>query len=212
MCLRAKLRPPAQISERAGFPKLIDGAVADNDPTRYFHGGTHLQRAALTMVNNIVYAGFGGHCDKYNFTGWVIGVDKATAEIKATFATESGAFAPAQDGTFDGGGGGGGIWMSGMSISSDSPNRLFYVTGNGEGHQNREVPASGRAPLGTLDETIVNMKIDPVTGKLSLQDYFEPYEYIVSYGLCGGALGLRLISFSQWMLEIVTWVAAASHC
>ncbi|CUS08575.1 unnamed protein product [Tuber aestivum] len=166
------------LNDRPGFPKKVDGSVADNDPTRYFHGGTHLQRTSLSMINNIVYAGFGGHCDKYNFTGWVVGVDKTTAEVKATFATESGAFGPQQDGTFEGGGGGAGIWMSGMSISSDSPNRLFYVTGNGEGHQNKEIPASGRTPLDTLDEAIVNMRIDPATGKLSLQDYFEPYEYI----------------------------------
>ncbi|CAZ85758.1 unnamed protein product [Tuber melanosporum] len=166
------------LNDRPGFPKKIDGSVADNDPTRYFHGGTHLQRTSLSIINSIVYAGFGGHCDKYNFTGWVVGVDKTTAEVKATFATEYGAFAPQQDGTFEGGGGGAGIWMSGMSISSDSSNRLFYVTGNGEGHQNKEIPASGRTPLDTLDEAIVNMRIDPATGKLSLQDYFEPYEYI----------------------------------
>jgi len=154
------------------------------------------------MINNIVYAGFGGHCDKYNFTGWVLGVDKTTAEVKATFATESGAFAPLQDGTFAGGGGGAGIWMSGMSLSSDSPSRLFYVTGNGEGHQNKEIPASGRTPLDTLDEAIVNMKIDPATGKLSLQDYFEPYEYIVSTPLASSDRLSILTTASPWMLGI----------
>ena len=32
------------LSDRAGFPILIDGHNADNDPTRYFIGGTVLQR------------------------------------------------------------------------------------------------------------------------------------------------------------------------
>lgn len=154
------------------------------------------------MINNIVYAGFGGHCDKYNFTGWVLGVDKTTADVKAVFATESGAFAPPQDGTFAGGGGGAGIWMSGMSLSSDSPSRLFFVTGNGVGHQNKEIPASGRTPLDTLDEAIVNIKIDPATGKLSLQDYFEPYEYIVSTPMVPSDRLSILTTASPWMLGI----------
>ena len=32
------------LSDRAGFPVLIDGHHADNDPKRYFIGGTILQR------------------------------------------------------------------------------------------------------------------------------------------------------------------------
>ncbi|KAI9774328.1 MAG: hypothetical protein M1840_004222 [Geoglossum simile] len=166
------------LDERAGFPRDIEGSVADNDATRYFTGGTHLQRPSLSLINSVVYTGFGGHCDLYNFTGWIIGVDKTTAEVKAVFTTESGSFAPPEDGTFNGGGGAAGIWQSGMGFSSDSPNRMFLVTGNGIGHENKELPASGRSPLGTLDECIVNIRIDQTTGKLSLQDYFEPYEYI----------------------------------
>jgi iron transport multicopper oxidase len=115
---------------------------------------------------------------QYNYTGWVVGVDKTTAEVKTVFITESGSFAAPEDGTFNGGGGGAGIWQSGMGFSSDNPNRMFFVTGNGLGHENKELPASGRSPLGTLDECIVNVRINQTTGKVSLQDYFEPYEYI----------------------------------
>lgn len=32
------------LTDRPGFPILIDGHNADNDPTRYFIGGTVLQR------------------------------------------------------------------------------------------------------------------------------------------------------------------------
>ena len=51
------------LDERAGFPINIEGSVADNDATRYFNGGTHLQRPSLILINGIVYGGFGGHCD-----------------------------------------------------------------------------------------------------------------------------------------------------
>jgi iron transport multicopper oxidase len=48
---------------------------------------------------------------------------------------------------------------------------------NGQGHENGDVPASGRTPLSTLDEVVASFTVSS-TGKLSLTDYFEPYEYI----------------------------------
>jgi iron transport multicopper oxidase len=65
-----------------------------------------------------------------------------------------------------------------MSLTSDSSSRLFFVTGNDNAHQNTELAASGRVPIGTLGQAIVNLNIDPETSKLSLADYFQPYDYI----------------------------------
>lgn len=72
-------------------------------------------------------------------------------------------------------GGKAGIWMSGMAPATDGA-RIFVVTGNGGGHENKDTPASGRSPLSTLDECILNFNIS--NGKLALRDYFEPYEYL----------------------------------
>lgn len=179
-------------------PVNVNGGPADNDPNKgiYFTGGIQLQRTSLSLINGAVFAGFGGHCDLFNFTGWVVGVDAPTGKVFTRFATEVGPFAPAQDGTNDyiGGGGSSGIWQSGMSLTSDSGNRLFFVTGNDNAHANIEQAAAGRAFLGTLGEAIVNLAIDPTTRQLSLADYFEPYEYISmdagdrdlgSGGICG---------------------------
>lgn len=57
------------LEERAGFPTLLDGHTADNDATRYFQAGIQLQRPSLNLLNGVVYAGFGGHCDMFNYTG-----------------------------------------------------------------------------------------------------------------------------------------------
>ena len=65
--------------------------------------------------------------------------------------------------------------MSGMAPATDG-SRIFVVTGNGMGHENKDTPASGRTLLSTLDEVVANMDISG--GKIALQDYFEPYEYI----------------------------------
>ena len=55
--------------------------------------------------------------------------------------------------------------------------RIFITTGNGQGHENKDTPASGRSRLSTLDEVIGNFAVGSA-GKITLQDYFEPYEYI----------------------------------
>ena len=69
-----------------------------------------------------------------------------------------------------------------MSLTSDSPSRLFFVTGNDYARANTEAAASGRTPIGTLGQAIANLAIDPTTRQLSLTDYFEPYEYITLDG------------------------------
>ena len=52
------------LKEKPGFPVNLQGTPADNDNTRWFTGGTVLQRPSLNLVNGVVFAGFGGHCDQ----------------------------------------------------------------------------------------------------------------------------------------------------
>jgi hypothetical protein len=159
-----------------GFPILIDGTVAQNDPRRTFVGGVVLQRPSLTQIGSVVYGAFGGHCDLFNYTGLVVGIDINKAQVVTEFATESGPLVPPSEVLLQNGGGAqAGIWMSGMGLASDGQ-RLFYVTGNGDGHQNNGAPASGSSNLQTLGEAAVDMAIDS-NGVLSLSDYFQPYDY-----------------------------------
>ncbi|KAL8708353.1 MAG: hypothetical protein Q9220_006733 [cf. Caloplaca sp. 1 TL-2023] len=165
------------LTDRPGFPVLIDGNNADNDPARYFLGGTVLQRPSLTMIGGVVYGTFGGHCDLFNYTGMVTGVSTtAGVGVTSMFAMEAAPGAPPV--TLDimnQKGGKAGIWMSGMAPATDG-GRMFVVTGNGQGHENKDTPASGRSPLSTLDEVVANFAVSG--SKITLQDYFEPYEYI----------------------------------
>ncbi|KAI4139521.1 MAG: hypothetical protein L6R39_006249 [Caloplaca ligustica] len=165
------------LTDRPGFPVLVDGHNADNDPTRYFVGGTVLQRPSVTLVGGVAYGAFGGHCDLFNYTGMVAGVSTtAGVGVTSMFAMESSPGAPPVAlNLMDQKGGKAGIWMSGMAPATDG-SRIFVVTGNGQGHENKDTPASGRSPLSTLDEVVANLGIG--NGKLTLQDYFEPYEYI----------------------------------
>ncbi|KAL8769544.1 MAG: hypothetical protein Q9209_004475 [Squamulea sp. 1 TL-2023] len=62
------------LTDRPGFPVLVDGNNADNDPTRYFVGGAILQRPLVTLIGSTVYGAFGGHCDLFNYTRIIAGV------------------------------------------------------------------------------------------------------------------------------------------
>lgn len=163
------------LQDKPGFPILIDGAIADNDPRRYFVGGIALQRPSLLQSGNYVYGAFGAHCDQYNYTGQVIGIDVTTQSIVANFVTQSGTFTQFSD-NFNDGSGSGGIWQSGAGLATDNGQRLFFVTGNANGHENNGVPASGASGCQTLGEAAVDLAIND-DGSLSLTDYFQPYDY-----------------------------------
>ena len=164
------------LEEKSGFPILIDGSIADNDPRRYFIGGVALQRPSLLQIGNVVYGAFGSHCDQYNYTGQIIGVDIVQQQVITNFATQTGPLTVFTTDWMDGPGGGGGVWQSGAGIATDDGSRLFIVTGNAEGHENNGVPASGSSGCQTLGESAINLNVDD-DGRLSLTDYFQPYDY-----------------------------------
>lgn len=169
---------PLTLVDRAGYPVLLDGHPADNALDKYFHGGTHLQRASLSIKGNTVYAAFGGVCEQYNFTGYIVGVDTKTSNINAIWTTISGPDSPPQDGTWFGGGGEAGVWQSGRPMASDRPDRFFLATGNGRLLGTYNSPIGGYATPKILEGSVVSIKVNLTTGKLSAQDFFRPYDYV----------------------------------
>ena len=73
------------LTERAGFPVTIAG-TAQNDPTATFNSTYQLQRPGLLLMNGVVYAGFGAHCDIGPYRGWIIGVTTAGV-IRTMYST-----------------------------------------------------------------------------------------------------------------------------
>ena len=96
----------------SGWP--VDVAATAVSGSTTFTSSVHNERAALGLVNNVVYVPYSGHfgdCGSYH--GWLVGVpinNPATVTAWATTAT------------------GGGIWGHG-GVASDGTN-LFVVTGN----------------------------------------------------------------------------------
>lgn len=142
--------------ERPGFPVQIQGS-ADNAPGVTFNPTVELQRPGLLLLDGVVYAAFGGHCDYGWYQGWVFGVSTAGA-IKARWSASTSW--------------GAGIWQSGSGLMSDGPGRIFVATGNGG---SPPVGHAGGDPLGSYGESVVRLAVQS-DGKLRAQDFFAPYD------------------------------------
>jgi iron transport multicopper oxidase len=146
-------------AERANFPVLISG-VADNAPSVAFDATPELQRPGLLLMNGVVYAAFGGLCDRDNFRGWIIGVSTG-GQITARWAAQTSVFP------------GSGIWQSGGPLISDMPGDIVAVTGNG--HLQLGGPTPGTTPPGDLSEAAIRVRVQP-DGTLKTVDFFTPYD------------------------------------
>lgn len=54
---------------------------------------------------------------------------------------------------------------------------IIPSNGRGNGDNGGGVPASGKKPISTLQQAVANFGVDPGSGVLTQQDYFEPFEY-----------------------------------
>lgn len=155
------------LSERPNFPIDLEGIVARNAPQRVFNGGILNQRPALLHVGKFIYIGFGSHCVQYDFTGWLVGIDKTTGQIVEKFATQGADVPITKKGSS--------IWMSGGGLSSDNAGSIFFATGNGYASQLATIPVKGFEPPTALEEAAVHMAMKE-DGSVEVVDFFMPYE------------------------------------
>ncbi|GCE14667.1 choice-of-anchor D domain-containing protein [Tengunoibacter tsumagoiensis] len=151
-------------AEQKGFPVQIQG-VAGNDPTIKFDPTKQLQRPGLLLMNGVVYAAFGGHCDRKPYEGWIIGVSTA-GKVKTLWTNEPGQ--PLANNPL---GPGGGIWMP-SSLLSDADGDIVFSSGNGKVP---DVTAGSNAAHQTLAQSIVRLHVQ-ADGSLKATDFFAPYD------------------------------------
>ena len=162
--------------EQPGFPVEMSGA-AQNAPGRTFFATDQLQRPGLLLMNGVVYAAFGSHCDHLPWQGWIFGVSTA-GKVTARYV----------DNTTEEGGG---IWQSGAGLTSDASGSILFSTGNGGAPSK---PTPGNTPPANLGESIVRLHVQP-DGSLKAVDFFAPFdapsldEYDADFA-SGGVTGL----------------------
>jgi hypothetical protein len=147
--------------EVANFPVKIEGKAQNLAPGVTFEATQELQRPALLMMNGVVYAGFGSHCDHEPYEGWVVGVS-TSGQVTTKWATS---------------GHGGSIWQSGGGLISDGPGQILFSTGNDNtnaGEWDPPVGLGNAPPEGKLGESVVRAEVQP-KGELKATDFFSPF-------------------------------------
>jgi len=144
-------------TQKPGFPVRLSG-TAQNAAGQTFNATTELQRPGLLLMDGVVYAAFGGHCDITPYQGWVFGVSTAGV-VKARWVADQT-------------GNGAGIWQSGAGLTSDGSGRILLSTGNG-GAPNSAI--LGSTPPGNLGESVVRLNVQ-ADGSLRATDFFAPFD------------------------------------
>jgi hypothetical protein len=146
--------------DASGFPVTIAG-TPQNTPGLPFDPFYEMQRPGLLLLDGVVYAAFGAHCDIEPYRGYVVGVSTTTHSMTTMWSDESGSGADAQSQA--------GIWQSGGGLVSDGAGRIFLTTGNGISPP----PGDGDSPPGTLAESVVRLQVQP-DGSLAPTSFFAP--------------------------------------
>jgi hypothetical protein len=146
-------------SDVPNFPVKIEGEARNLPKGVKFDAAQQLQRPALLMMNGVVYAAFGSHCDKAPYAGWIVGVS-SSGQLATMWATT---------------GKGGPIWQSGGGLVSDGPGQILFSTGNQTEGGGSPTPGPGKAPPeGRLSESVVRAEVQP-GGELRATDFFSPF-------------------------------------
>ena len=175
------------------FPLAIDDYPADNDARRIFIGGLVQQQTSLTLVNDVVYAGFGGLCDAFNYTGTAVAININTRWINRWVTQAGPGSSYSDDWTLKHGGGAAGISQVGMSLASDGQDVFFSVDGGGTSsdQKNLTTPISGHAHQDVLSSSAVRVKL--ADDGVQFVDFFRPFDYPRNESQSTGSGGFSIL-------------------
>jgi len=153
-------------AEEFGGPVAITAqypGTGDNRQNGYvvFDPGQYKERAALLLVNHIVYTSWASHCDDRPYTGWIISYNDMTLVQKSVLnVTPNGSE--------------GAIWAAGAGPAADSNGHIYFLDANGT--FDTSLNAGGFPANGDYGNAI--MKLSTTNGKLAVADYFNMYNTV----------------------------------
>jgi hypothetical protein len=121
-----------------------------------FDPGQYKERAALLLLNGVIYTGWASHCDYRPYTGWIMGYSESTlAQTSVLNVTPNGSE--------------GAIWMAGAGLAADNSGNIYFLDANGDFDTN--LNSSGLPSDGDYGNAF--MKLSTSGNQLSVADYFE---------------------------------------
>ena len=128
-----------------------------------FDAGAYEERAALLLVNGVLYTAWTSHCDDSPYTGWIIAYNATTLAQTAVLNV-----AP------NSAGGGPAIWMAGGGPAADSAGNVYLLTANGV--FDTTLDASGFPSQGDYGNSF--LRLATAGGSLTVADYFAMFNEV----------------------------------
>jgi len=142
----------------ATFPGTGDnsnGTSVAFDPKQYE------ERAALLLLNGVVYTSWTSHCDIGLYTGWVIGYSATTLAQTSVF-------------DFTPNGHMGSVWMAGSGPAADSSGNIYFLASNGT--FDTTLNAGGFPNRGNFGNAFI--KLSTINNSLAAADYFNMFNTV----------------------------------
>ena len=142
-------------AEEFGGPVEIHAAFPGANP---FDPKQYAERAALLLLNGVIYTSWTSHCDINPYNGWIIAFNartlKQTSALNITPHGEEGA-----------------IWQSGAGPAADPQGYIYLMAANGT--FDTVLNSHGFPSLGDFGNSF--LKISTHGGKLAIDDYFTMF-------------------------------------
>jgi hypothetical protein len=145
--------------EQSGSPVQIQATYTipgSGGPAVPFNAEQYEERAALLLVNGVIYLSWTSHCDAGAYQGWIMGYNESSLQQTAVLNVT-----PTN--------GGGAIWMAGDGPAADSSGNIYFLDANGD--FDTSLNASGFPSDGDYGNAFV--KLSAGGGALSVADYFN---------------------------------------
>lgn len=142
----------------ATFPGAGDNSNGTNvvfDPKQYE------ERAALLLLNGVVYTSWTSHCDIGLYTGWIIGYSAASLAQTGVF-------------NFTPNGHMGSVWMAGSGPAADANGSIFFLASNGT----FDTTLDGAGFPNRRNFGNAFMKLSTVNNTLAAADYFNMFNTV----------------------------------
>jgi Immunoglobulin I-set domain len=148
-----------------------------------FDPGQYKERAALLLLNGVIYTGWSSHCDFNPYTGWIMGYNASTlAQMSVLNLTPNGSE--------------GSIWQSGGGLAADPQGNIYALVANGT--FDTTLDANGFPNKQDFGNGYV--KVSTAGGTLKVADYFNMMNTVSESGSdtdlgSGGAMVLPDLTY-----------------
>jgi hypothetical protein len=144
--------------EIGGSPVTVQATFPMTNGTTTFDPKQYKERAALLLLNGVIYTTWASHCDDGPYTGWIMGYNETTLEQSSVLNVTPN-------------GGDGAIWMSGDGPAADSSGNIYFLDANGTFDDT--LNSNGFPEHGDFGNGFI--KLSTAGNSLSVADYFTMF-------------------------------------